>query len=106
MNKIQQIRFALQDAHNRSRILDHQFQYTEALAALSDLEKEQSWQGMDSAKKDNRYIIGYALTDSETGNWNMDMIVWDENGQEWHGWPRHTEQPTHWKNLPSPPEGE
>lgn len=69
------------------------------------------WQPISTAPKDGILILGFAIIDSQTGNWKMRIMSHDcyaEVGmrQNWNGWGDSWVRPTHWMPLPKPPKEE
>lgn len=64
------------------------------------------WRGIESAPHKGKIIVGYAIVDAKTQNWNMHLISWDEYHKVWDGWPKYMAPPTHWQPLPAPPQGD
>jgi len=86
--------------------------YGEELSALEEdliqiiraaTQQTQGWMGIESAPRDGKIIIAYAIVDTETGNWNQYLISWNRYENEWNGWQKYTAAPTHWQPLPPPP---
>ena len=82
------------------------------LAALSDHianAGKMIWQPIETAPKDGKLIIVFAVVDTETGNWRQEIVSFNpyrEVGMgesEWFGWPRYMAAPTHWMPLPEGP---
>lgn len=78
-----------------------------ALKLQADLREVITWQPIDTAPKHGKLIIGFAITDTETGNWKMRIMSHMKNyagdKSEWNGWGDSWIPPTHWMPLPKPP---
>ena len=79
------------------------------LAAAIEAGKADKWQSIETAPREGRMFIGFAIVDTQTGNWRMAIISHNryrevgmgESG--WVGWPRYSIEPTHWMPLPAAP---
>lgn len=66
------------------------------------------WQPISTAPKDGTLILGFAIIDTQTGNWKMRIMSHDHYAevgmrQNWSGWGDSWVGPTHWMPLPKPP---
>lgn len=78
----------------------------EALTLLTAPEAQEmgeGWRLVSDEREHGRIIIGYAIVDTATGNWNQHLMSWNKYDNKWAGWPEHMAQPTHWQPLPKPP---
>lgn len=83
-----------------------------ALRIVIAAAKEQAtllgWLPIDSAPKNGTLILGFAVVDSQTGNWRMRIMSHDSYAEvgmrnNWRGWGDNWVGPTHWMPLPAPP---
>lgn len=76
-----------------------------ALAELAELRAERKWRPIETAPRDGKIIIGFAVMDTDTGIWQQRLISWNQYHEEphWVDWPKWSAQPTHWMSLPAPP---
>lgn len=67
------------------------------------------WQPIETAPLHGRIILTFAETDTETGNWSMQLSWWRNDPapreHHWSGWASYGPMPTHWMPLPPPPDG-
>lgn len=77
---------------------------------LVEAEKQGSleWRPISSAPKDGTLILGFAIVDTQTGNWKMRIMSHDSYAEvgmrnNWSGWGDSWVGPTHWMPLPAPP---
>lgn len=108
---------ALHDARNRFEFIPELWDFlcapccagqdAAALKLQSDLREVITWQPIETAPKHGKMIIGFAITDTETGNWKMRIMSHMKNyagdKSEWNGWGDSWIPPTHWMPLPKPP---
>lgn len=85
-----------------------------APALITEIKQaREGWRPIDTAPQ-QKVILLWALTDTDTGNWKMGAGYWmpgygDASGcWIWDGdrLESYSQQPTHWRALPPPPEGE
>jgi hypothetical protein len=82
-------------------------QDTARLDLQTALQSTREWMPIDTAPKEGRLILGFAIVDTSTGNWRMRIM--SHNGhaesrrEEWNGWGDSWIPPTHWMPLPQAP---